>query len=297
MKKSKIRTIESLKSRYGMLFVTPWLIGMLIFFIIPIGQSLWFSFCKVGVTADGIVTKYIGFKNYDTLLNKHPKYTTFLTESISSIFYLLPAIIIISMILAIVLNGKFKGRIFFRALYFLPVIIASGIVVELLFAVESDFANAGVSAEVSSNMISFDDVINKLGLPLEIIGYLQIVLNNVFNIIWNTGIQIVLFLAGLQSIPAQLYEVSKVEGCSKWEEFWYITFPLLSRTVVLVIVFTTVELLTTKSNKIMALAYTTLNNLEYGIGSAMLWFYFIIIGTVLGLVMLLFQRTCLKRWE
>lgn len=297
MKKRKVRSIENLKSRYGILFVTPWMIGMIIFFIIPIGQSLWFSFCNVSVTSSGIISKFIGFENYSTILEKHPKYTSFLTSTIGSIGYLLPAIIIISMILAIVLNGKFKGRIFFRALYFLPVIIASGVVIELLFAVESDFTNAGVSSEVTTNMVSFSSVVKKLGLPSEITDYLEVVLNNVFSIIWSTGVQIILFLAGLQSIPEQLYEVSKVEGCSKWEEFWYITFPLLSRTVVLVIVFTTVELLTTKNNEIMSLAYTTLNNLDYGIGSAMLWFYFLIIGTVLGLIMLAFQKLCLKRWE
>lgn len=297
MRNKKIKTIENLKSRYGMLFITPWLIGMLIFFVSPIVQSLWFSFCKVSTTAKGIVTEFIGLSNYDVVVNQHPKYTTFLSTSITSVMYMLPSIIIISMILAIVLNGKFRGRIFFRALYFLPVIIATGVVIDLLFSVESDFANAGVSAEVSSNMISFDNVIKKLGLPSEIMNVLQIVLNNVFEIIWNTGIQIVLFLAGLQSIPAQLYEVSKVEGCTKWEEFWYVTFPLLSRTTVLVIVFTTVELLTAKNNDIMKLAYTTLNNLEYGPGSAMLWLYFVIIGSVLGLIMLLFHKTCLKRWE
>lgn len=297
MKKRKIKSIENLKSRYGMLFITPWMIGMLIFFIIPIGQSLWYSFCKVSVTANGIVSEFVGIRNYYTILNEHPNYLSYLTSSLSSILYLLPSILIISMILAIVLNGKFKGRIVFRALYFLPVIIASGIVIELLFAVESDFASVGVSTEVSSNMISFSSVVKKLGLPSEITDYLEVVLGDVFNIIWNTGIQIVLFLAGLQSIPEQLYEVSKVEGCSKWEEFWYITFPLLSRTLVLVIVFTTVELLTTKNNKIMALAYTTLNNLDYDIGSAMLWFYFLLIGTSLGLIMLIFQKACLKRWE
>lgn len=297
MKNKKIRTIENIKSRYGMLFITPWMIGMLIFFIVPICQSLWFSFCNVSINASGVVSKFIGIENYSTILNSHPKYTTFLIDSVISIVYLLPAILIISMILGIVLNAKFKGRIFFRALYFLPVIVASGVVVELLFAVQSDFTSAGVSSEVSSNMISFSSVVKKLGLPTEITDYLEVVLNNIFNIIWNTGIQIVLFLAGLQSIPEQLYEVSKVEGCSKWEEFWYITFPLLSRTVVLVIIFTTVELLTTKNNKIMELAYVTLNNLDYGTGSAMLWFYFFIIGTVLGIIMLVFQKTCLKRWE
>lgn len=297
MKKKKFVTIEKIKSRYGMLFITPWLIGMLVLFIVPIMQTLWFSFCEVIVDELGLITKFVGLENYDYIINRHPQYLTNLTETVTSIGYMLPAILVISIILAIILNGKFKGRIFFRALYFLPVIIATGVVMQLLFQADTDFSGAGTSGEVSANMISFEDVIKKLSLPEELSEYITIVLNNIFNIIWNSGIQIVLFLAGLQSIPEQLYEVSRVEGCTKWEEFWYITFPMLSRTTVLVIVFTVVELLTAKDNTIMTLAYQMLRNLEYGVGSAMLWVYFTIIGAVLGLIMLLFNRACIKRWE
>ena len=297
MKKNKFVTIETIKSKYGMMFVTPWLIGMIIFFIVPIAQTLWFSLCEVIVDETGLITNFVGLKNYKYILDEHPQYTTNLTETLSSIAYTLPAILVISMILAIILNGKFKGRIIFRALYFLPVIIATGVVMELFFQVDSEFSGAGMANEVSANMISFEDVIKKLSLPPEFTTYLEKVLNEIFSIIWNSGIQIVLFLAGLQSIPSQLYEVSKVEGCTKWEEFWYITFPMLSRTTVLVIVFTFVELLTAKNNTIMTLAYQILRNLDYGVGSAMLWFYFAIIGAALGIIMFVFTKVCIKRWE
>lgn len=297
MKRKKIATIETIKSKYGMLFVTPWLIGMIIFFIVPIAQTLWFSLCEVIVDEKGLITNFVGIENYKYIINTHPQYLNYLTETITSIGYTLPAILVISIILAIILNGKFKGRIVFRALYFLPVIIATGVVMQLLFQVDTDFSGAGMSDEASMNMISFEDVIKKLSLPEEFSEYLQIVLNNIFSIIWNCGIQIVLFLAGLQSIPEQLYEVSKVEGCTKWEEFWYITFPMLSRTTVLVIVFTVVELLTAKDNSIMTLAYQMLQNLNYGVGTAMLWVYFAIIGAVLGIILLLFKKLCVKRWE
>ncbi len=297
MKRKKFATIETIKSKYGMMFVTPWLIGMIIFFIVPIAQTLWFSFCEVIVDEKGMITNFVGIENYKYIINTHPQYLNHLTETVTSIGYTLPAILVISIILAIILNGKFKGRIVFRALYFLPVIIATGVVMQLLFQVDTDFSGAGMSDEASMNMISFEDVIKKLSLPEEFSEYLQIVLNNIFTIIWNCGIQIVLFLAGLQSIPEQLYEVSKVEGCTKWEEFWYITFPMLSRTTVLVIVFTVVELLTAKDNSIMTLSYQMLRNLNYGVGSAMLWVYFAIIGAVLGIILLVFNQFCVKRWE
>ena len=297
MKRKKFVTIETIKSKYGMMFIAPWLVGMIIFFIIPIAQTLWFSFCDVVVDESGLITKFIGIKNYNYIINEHPQYLNYLTDTISSIIYTLPAILVISIILAIILNGKFKGRIIFRALYFLPVIIATGVVMQLFFQVDTDFSGSGISSDVSANMISFDDVLKKLSLPTQISDYLEIVLNKIFNIIWNSGVQVILFLAGLQSIPEQLYEVSTVEGCTKWEEFWYITFPLLSRTTVLVIVFTVVELLTAKDNTIMTLAYQMLQNLNYGVGSAMLWVYFAIITAVLGIIMYVFNKACLKRWE
>ena len=121
-------------------------------------------------------------------------------------------------------------------------------------------------------------------------------LENIFEIVWNSGIQIVLFISGLQSIPDQLYEAAKVEGCTKWEEFWFVTLPMLSRTLTLVIVFTIVELLTTNTNVVMSLVLATINNLEYGIGAAMAWFYFLAIGVVMAFVMYVLDRVWIRRW-
>ena len=293
MKKSKIRTIESLKSRYGMLFVTPWLIGMLIFFIIPIGLSLWLSFCKVGVTADGIVTKYIGFKNYDTLLNKHPKYTTFLTESISSIFYLLPAIIIISMILAIVLNGKFKGRIFFRALYFSPIIFATSAVMKIL---ENDPVNIPIYSN-NEELSDFLLIFTLMDLPPAVTSVMTFMVSFSLYVMQNAAVPIVLFLAGLQEIPVSLYEVSKIEGADKWEEFWMITIPSLRNIITLVVVYTMIDLFAQSHNTVVSRAQDLMTTQEFGTSSAMLWFYFLIVIAAIGAVYSLYYRFCVKKWE
>ena len=128
--------------------------------------------------------------------------------------------------------------------------------------------------------------------------YFSTVLNNIFNLVWNCGIQIVLFISGMQSIPDSLYEVSKVEGATKWEEFWFITLPMLARTLILVIIFTMVELITDKSNAVMERAYTFMGVASnYGKASAMLWIYFAIVGTFIALVMLIYSKVFLKRWD
>lgn len=298
MKKTKKKGLENLKSRYGLMFISPWIIGLLLFFLFPIGQSIYYSFSSIQLSSNGIITSFLGLDNYDFIMNKHPLYLSALVESLASMAYTLPAILVVSLVLALILNKKFAGRTFFRCLYFLPVIIASGVVVDLLFSVtSSDISSVGVDASVSANMVDFTEIIAKLELPVQISKYISVVMDEIVNIIWGTGVQIILFISGLQSIPDLLYEVAKVEGCTKWEEFWFITLPMLSRVMVLVIVYTVVELLTAKSNPLMALLIKTLSNLEYGTGAAMAWLYFLIVGVALGIIMYLIDRFWSRRWR
>lgn len=298
MKKTKKKGLENLKSRYGLMFISPWIIGLLLFFLFPIGQSIYYSFSSIQLSSNGIITSFLGLDNYDFIMNKHPLYLSALVESLASMAYTLPAILVVSLVLALILNKKFAGRTFFRCLYFLPVIIASGVVVDLLFSVtSSDISSVGVDASVSANMVDFTEIIAKLELPVQISKYISVVMDEIVNIIWGTGVQIILFISGLQSIPDLLYEVAKVEGCTKWEEFWFITLPMLSRVMVLVIVYTVVALLTAKSNPLMELLIKTLSNLEYGTGAAMAWLYFLIVGVALGIIMYLIDRFWSRRWR
>ncbi len=298
-RKKKHKGIESLKSTYGRLFVLHWEIGLIIFFIVPLFQSFYYSFCELNYSAGTFIYDYIGLDNFKYAINEHAEFTDLLTQSLISLAYSLPVIVILSLILALLLNQNFKGRLFFRALYFLPVIIASGVVIEHLFAsTGSELSSSGVSSSFASNMISVEEILAWLSLPTEIGTYFNVVFNNIFNLVWNCGIQIVLFIAGMQSIPDSLYEVSKVEGATKWEEFWFITLPMLARTTILVIIFTLVELITSKTNDVMALAYTFMKaTINYGKASAMLWIYFIIVGALIALIMLLYSKFCLKRWD
>lgn len=294
----KRKGIERLKSRYGLIFVSPWIVGLLLFFIFPIGQSIFYSFSSTKLTSDGLITNFAKLSNYEYIINKHPLYLTALTESLSSMLYSLPAILVVSLVLAMILNRKFAGRTFFRCLFFLPVIIASGVVVDLLFSVtSSDITSVGVDASVSANMVDYSEIISKLELPEEISKYISAVMEEIFNIIWGSGVQIVLFISGLQSIPDLYYEVAKVEGCTKWEEFWFITLPLLSKVIMLVIVYTIVDLLTSKSNSLMALLVKTLSNLEYGTGAAMAWLYFLVVGFCLAVIMFFIDRLWFRRWR
>ncbi len=298
MKRKKIRGIESIKSRYGFLFILPWLIGTIIFFAVPLLQSFLYSFSDVTVQQGGMSLKFVGLEHYDTLINKDPQYLSNVGQSVVPILYSLPLIVLISMVLGVLLNQKFKGRLFFRALYFLPVIIATGAVIEILFTTtSSDISSSATSDSFSSTMLSVTEIMRWLDLPQKVAVYVKSAIGSIFDLVWHSGIQTVLVIAGLQSIPSTLYEASKVEGANKWEEFWFITFPMLSRVTLLVSIFTAVELFEDKTSPIMRNVYSMMNGGKYDRSSAMLWVFFAIVGLIIGLIIFLYNRFLMKRWE
>lgn len=303
MKAKKQKGIDSIKQTYGRIFVLPWEIGILIFFIVPLITSIMYSLSEVNITSSGITTKFVGLKFYKYLILQDTNYLNNLRDAVGSLAYSLPIIVAMSLILAVVLNQKFHGRLLARAIFFLPVIIATGVVMQLmssdtvgarLFTVTSDSA----STAAYGSMIDFEAILNQIKLPSELTKIISTYIGNVFNLIWSCGIQTVLFIAGLQTIPPQLYEVSKVEGANKWEEFWYITVPMLGQVLLLVIVFTMIELFTSLTNPVMKQAYTVLQKQQvYDRSSAMLWGYFIVVGVIMSIVFAVYRKVCLKRWE
>lgn len=299
MKKTKKnRGIVELKSRYGYLFTMHWIIGIVIFFAMPLVQSVIFAFSEMEVVSGGFEINFIGLRNFKQILLEDPSYESWLKSSATSYLYSLPLIILLSMSLALILNQKFKGRLFFRALYFLPVIISTGAVMNLIFKTSgSDMAGMGVSDAYSANMISVDDIIKLLDIQGEIATYITATISKLFDLVWSCGIQIVLFLAGLQSVPQSFFEASRVEGATKWEEFWFITFPMLSRVTLLVTIFTMVELITSERTTIIRNVYSMMRTGNYDETSAMMWFYFLICGGVMGIVVFLYNRFLMKRWE
>ena len=298
MKKKHTKGIEARKSRYGFMFILPWLIGFILFFFFPIIQSFVYSISTIQITNDGILTDFIGFKNYIVLVKEDPKYLTMLQSAIVGFIYKLPLILVVSIVLSLVLNQKFKGRVVFRAMFFLPVIIATGVVMELVFMTTAESSTAmGVSESITSNMFSVESIMESLDLPTQIATYIQTAVSSIFDLIWDCGIQIILFIAGLQSIPASIYEASKVEGATKWEEFWFITFPQLSKITLLVAIFTMLEIFSDNRNDLISNAYTRMSGGVYDKSSAMLWMYFAVVAVIMGILVAAYNKFILKKWD
>ena len=272
--RKKPQGIDKIKERYGFIMISPWIFGIIVFFIIPIIQSVFYSFTDVSIEVGGTVTDFKGIANFRKILAEDPDYLKNLFSAFNNLLVSLPFILIVSMVLAILLNGKYRGRVFFRGIFFLPVIMASGAALQLFLSASGSASGETPVSDTATfgMMIDFSTVLRGLNMPSSIEKYISQALSKIFLLVWESGIQTILIIAGLQSIPDLLYEVSRVEGATKWEEFWFVTFPMLGRTLLLVIIFTTVEIVASSSNTIMLMAYKRFSSLEYGIGSSMLWF-------------------------
>lgn len=303
MFKRKNRGIESLKKWYGMGFIAPWILGVLLFVIFPIIQTICYSLSSAELQAGGVqLVQWVGFKHYIDLFTKNALYMGQLTYSLSGVFTSLPIIVALSMILGIVLNQKFRGRMVVRAIFFLPVIISSGCVMHVLSGGAGDAVTmaGSMSSEASSatpmEAIDFAAILSRLNLPAEFNELLMGYLSDTFNLIWSCGVQTLLFIAGLQTIPPALYEAGKVEGATAWESFWYITFPMLGRITMLVLFYTMVELFVEDAPLVEHVLQDIRWNSIYSSTSARLWTYFIAVGLVMGVVMFIYYRFCLRKW-
>ncbi len=296
MAKKRVRSLESVRNRAGYTFVAHWALGLLMFFIIPLVSSIWYAFNDVSITVGEIEQKWVGAYYFKDLITGDPTYTDNLTASIGMMFYSLPIIIALSLILAVLLNQQFKGRTIFRAIFFIPIIIANSPVMDML---NSEYVKLPLfsSGTAETSLINYTEIIQGLGIPDQISPILTFLLSNTINLIWKCGVQTILFLAGLQSISASMYEVSKIEGANKWEEFWLITVPSLRHIISLVMIYTMIELFVSMENTLVADAYAKILDQKFGESSAMLWIYFVIVLAIIGTIYILYQRFCIKKWE
>lgn len=274
---------EKKKAMYGRMFILPWVLGFFIFFAFPILESLYQSFCDIKIVSGDIVLTLIGFDNYNELLFRNIKFIPAIAQTLVNMIEV-PIIIAFSLFIALILNNKFKGRTLVRAIFFLPVIISSGITILIL---KSDpIASSMVSSSQSVAIIQatgLADIMAQFGIPSSIISAIQSIISQIFDLSWKSGVQILLFLSGLQSIPKSHYEAARIEGCTEWETFWKITFPMLGPVILVTVVYTIVDSFTYYSNPVMNLINTAFQkDIKYALASAMSWGYFLIIMIILG---------------
>lgn len=292
MNKKRKLSYERKKQFMGWVFVIPWLIGLVYFFLIPAGYSIINSFCRLDFAPGKMEFTFVGLEYYKQALFSNQYTIPTLVDSVVDLFYQVPLVIVFSMFVAIILNQKFTGRIFLRGIFFLPLITASGIVLSVMNG--DVFAQTMMSGDADSALFkvtSMQDLLLSSGLPAEIVQYIFDFINNIFDLVWKSGIQILLFLSGLQTISGSLYEAAEVEGATAWEIFWKITLPMLSPIILLNFIYSIIDSFTdSASNTVMLTINGLSKGLEFGQSAALSWVYFLMVGTVIAIVMLVAKK-------
>ncbi|MCR5585023.1 MAG: sugar ABC transporter permease [Lachnospiraceae bacterium] len=301
-KKKKGVSLAAKKARMGWVFVSPFVVGFFLFFIILIGRSVGFSFMDVTMDqGGGYSTKWVGTDNFYYMLRVHQYYTEQMLWSVRDMFLNLAVVPLFSLFVAMLLNRKIKGRGLFRAIFFIPVILATGIIAkaDALNNIRGAFSNLDMgeittTAEEMSSAFNSESLMfylkNVFRFSPKIMEIVENAISNIYGVINDSGVQILIFLSGLQSISPSLYEAAAIEGCSKWESFWKITVPMVSPMILVNFVYTIADSFTKYNNNVMKIIQEEILANSYGYASAGAWIYFGIIAAVVIVVMLIASK-------
>ena len=301
-KKRKIASLDKRKSRVGWYFVLPFLIGFVLIYLPVIFDSVKLSFFKINILqGGGYSLTPVGFENYAYALLEDPEFAQILVSGMKELAFDIPAIIIFSLFMAVLLNQKMVGRAAFRAIFFIPVILSTGIMGSIeeqnILGSYMDSASGiddGSGSSAANEIVSAVDIERlfsnmKVGTDLMemAVGWI----NNIYDIVNRSGVQMLIFLSALQSISPAIYEACRIDGATAWETFWKITFPMISPMILVNGVYTIVDAFTTQSNSVMSFIKSVKSSAADGdvVASAMSWMYFLIVIAIVSLVALIFS--------
>ncbi len=296
-RQKKQRNLRRRNAITGYFFIAPFIIGFLFFLLKPLFESFRMSLSEVTIAAaqqeggKGFIMETITTwkdSNYYRAFFYDPYFKDRLIDSLKEMAIQVPAIIVFSFFIALILNQEFKGRGFVRAIFFLPVILSSGVIVgleynnSLMSGMQDVIKEAGGGINITATL---ETILKTTSLGDKILKPVFEIINAVYDVALASGIQIVIFISGLQTVSGSMYEAAKIEGATAWESFWKITFPLVSSMILVNLVYTTIDFLMRTDNQAMVSITEKVNpQMEYGLSAAMAWSYFAIVAVVLGLL-------------
>ena len=313
---AKSVSLSAKKARAGWLFVLPFIIGLVFFYIGIIVESISYSFAEHNIIpaarGGGYSLKWVGLSNYkNALVAKvsndseviflEKMFTGFAKQIIEVI-----AIILLSLFVAILLNQKMVGRAAFRAIFFVPVIVGAGIIAKIdalklsqevseIISETRSIHMGGVGGGAIGSLVDSMDIsalFQNLGIGQSLVGKVSDLVKNIYQLVNRSGVQMLIFLAGLQSISPSIYESCQMEGASSWEIFWKITLPMLSPIILANSVYTVIDSFTSQSNSVMTyiLGMTSSSTIVSGTQAASAWLYFSLVIITLLLVALIASK-------
>lgn len=278
---------------WGVIFLLPWLFGLIFFFLRPMVNIIWYSLCSVQSQNGKFVGTFIGIENFKWVLGVNTYFNKMFVEALTNMLQEVPFQIFLALFIAMLLNGEYKGRGFFRAIFVIPIILATGVATANISSNEAVIAVE--SAESVMDMKWLEELVINSGIPQSLTTLLVSYVENIFTVVTTCGVQVLLFLAGLQAISPSLYEVAKMEGCTQFEIFCKITLPMVSPTILVCLVYSISEsfanaMVTYGDNTIKFSSYiydislSTGQSAYFGYGAASSVIYIVLTLTTVGVI-------------
>ena len=296
-KRRKGASLQTKKQRAGWIFVLPFIIGLVLIYAPIIINSIRISFSSFRIIENGYVLEFVGLENYRHAFFSDTTYVQTLMGGIQTLVFNIPAIVIFSLFMAVLLNQKMVGRAAFRAIFFVPVILSTGLIasidegnvmLEYMENTEETIETGSTQESAVAEIVSVTDIgwlFSSMKVGTELVEYVTGMINNIYNIINRSGVQMLIFLAGLQSISPAIYESCSIDGASAWETFWKITLPMVSPMILVNAVYTVIDSFTMSTNGVMSYISQVYNEAGGNVrSSAMAWVYFLLVMLVIGVV-------------
>ena len=296
-KRRRGASLDVKKARAGWIFVLPFILGFVLIYIPIIFDSIKYSFHEIDIlVGGGYKLEWVGWKNYTDAILVDTSYVTTLVSGLKQLILDIPCIVLFSLFIAIILNQKIAGRAAFRAIFFIPVILTTGLIADIDKANTLDqyMSDAGGiddgsgQESTASEIISVMDVerlFDNMMIGTEIVTYVVGLVNNIFNIVNRCGVQMLIFLSGLQSISPAIYESCSIDGASGWETFWKITLPMVSPMILVNAIYTIIDAFTSADNQVMAYISRVYEQADGNVlSSAMSWMYFLLVILIIAAV-------------
>lgn len=277
-------TMEKRRRLTGIVFILPWIIGFLLFFAKPVILTIIYTFSKITLTTSGMKTRFVGLNNYYATFMEDPKNARMIINSLGNVLYEVLIIAIFSIFIAMLLNQKFRGRAIARTIFILPIIISSGVLIVVL---KEDLFSQSVNSGQAGTIYQSSELLGmmlQMGIDNGIVTFFTGVINRIFDLVWKSGVQIIIFLSALQSIPPSLYEASDVEGATPWQTFWEITFPMISPFILVNVIYSVIDSFTFFDNTVMRKVYDAVNDLQFETSSTLSLSYFLVVLVVVGII-------------
>ena len=297
-KSPKHLSLKAQHAKWAWVFLAPWLIGISVFFVWPMAQAVTYSFSRLTITAKGFQLDWVALENYTHLFTRDTFFLPNLTEALGKVVPSVLMITAFSLFIAVILKENFIGRSAARTVFFVPVMIASGVIITILK--EQVMMSVSTGDDTAAYLFQAPDLVNTFaafGLPDFVLTSITDIVNGFFDLTWKSGVQMLLLLSAINNIPQSFYEAAVLDGAGAWVKFWKITFPAITPSLLVVIIYTIIDSFLDYDNLVMEMIRDYYQNNNYTYSATIGVIYFVCILAFVGLVSLVMRKLVVYMYQ